>query len=77
MFKLEYAYQSVIEAYSLSVHYNIKTVVKCGIECLSHPTCDSFAFNREMNKCLLCRHATIVGHLDANMNSSIYVADVK
>lgn len=76
-FKLEYAYQTVMEAYSISVHYHIKTAVKCGIKCLAHPTCDSFAFNREMKKCLLSRHAAIVGHLDANMNSSIYVADMK
>ncbi|XP_041485615.1 mucin-17-like [Lytechinus variegatus] len=76
MFTLQYTNRSMMKEYSLSTYQNA-TTVKCGKECLTHPMCDSFAINKQMNKCILGLHTAVVGHIYEEINSFIYVATIK
>nr|XP_054749528.1 mucin-2-like [Lytechinus pictus] len=76
MFTLQYTNRTIMKEYSLSTYQNA-TTVKCGKECLTHPICDSFAINKQMNKCILGLHTAVVGHIYEEMNSFIYVATIK
>nr|XP_054749539.1 mucin-2-like [Lytechinus pictus] len=76
MFTLQYTNRTMMKEYSLSTYQNA-TTVKCGKECLTHPICDSFAINKQMNKCILGLHTAVVGHIYEEINSFIYVATIK